>query len=767
MHNDNSISRLLYPLKKRWYIILLCVLVAGVIANQYLLHVTPEYQATATIMVANSREGASSNNSYNDFDVFNENTKALTEVEVLKSRTLFTKALRSTDFFVEYYHTGDIKTEEVYANNPFRVDYTLTDSLFSKKRFDFKYKGGNDFLLSYDVNGSTKSVNGVFGEPLRDQHISITIYKDDKVATYNGEQFLHEPWYFIVYSEAELTEKLMNKGYIVKLADKDVNIIRLYYSHPNAEKAAKLINAVANTYIKQGLEEKQEIAGNTFNFIDEQLAQVGKELAQARDAIKTFRVTNDIVNIPQETEATFKTLGALEIQKVELNMQLSTLENLSDYLRRNREVPLSPDYGTIIDPVFSENLQRMNDLIRDRNELLRVYTEEDNKVKNANVEIKRLRASLLDGVDNTRRKMFIRQDELLGEMNNQRATFNSVPEKESTLTELNRNYALNEKVYNYLIEKRTEAMISRQANMSLNKVIESAIVPTQAGLPGKQAVWALAIFIGALCGIFLAYLRHYTSPVLETPSDLSPQSSIPVAGQIRKMKKDENTYNEFTTLAMRMMMNHNSEEHMVITVTSTKRGEGKTYIATNLAKTFASMDKRVVLIDMNTYAPKLGEIFDVRELAGISDVYSHQSRLQDVIRITSMPNLDIIPAGLEEEQIGHLLATNRTRDIISELKHQYDVVIVDTPDVGEYIDAIPFMKWSNLNLYVVSADNERTQLVANAELVKEEYRLQEVQYVVNKMKKKRNHTGYLPANSVTKSKKLPLKTPQFLNMFTW
>jgi capsular exopolysaccharide synthesis family protein len=767
MHNHNSISGIIYPLKKRWYIVLLCVLVACVVANQYLLRATPEYQATAAIMIAENKAGVSGNNLYQNYDAFNVNAKAQTEVEVLKSRTLFEKALRSTDFFVEYYRVDDIKTEEVYGNNPFHVDYRITDSLFSQQRFDFKYNGGDNFVLSYEVGGYKKSVNGVFGKTISERGISFTINKDQNVTADQQEKLLNEPWYFVVYSEAELTARLMNKGYIVKQADKDVNIIRLYYTHTNAEKAAKLINAIANTYIKLGAEEKQEFAGNTIDFIGQQLTQVGKELAQARDAIKTFRVSNDIVNIPQETEATFKTLGALEIQKVELNMQLSTLENLSDYMRRNREVPLSPDYSTIIDPIFSENLQRMNGLIRDRNELLRVYTEEDDKVKNANAEISRLRASLLDGVDNTRRKMFIRQDELMAKINEQRATFNDVPEKESTLAELNRNYALHEKVYNFLIEKQAEAMITRQVNMTFNKVIEPAIVPTQAELPGKEAVWALAIFVGALSGIFLAYLRHYMSPVLETPSDLSPNSSIPVAGQIRKMKKDENAYNEFTTLAMRLMMNHNTDEHMVITVTSTKRGEGKTYIATHLAKTLASMDKRVVLIDMNTHAPKLGEIFNIRELTGISDVYNHQSRLQDVIRITSMPNLDIITAGQDDEQIGHLLATTRTRDMIAELKQQYDAVIIDTPDVGEYIDAIPFMKWSNLNLYVVSADNERTQLVANAELVKEEYRLQEVQYVVNKMKHKRNHTGYLPVNSGVVSKKLTTKTPQFLNMFTW
>ena len=148
----------------------------------------------------------------------------------------------------------------------------------------------------------------------------------------------------------------------------------------------------------------------------------------------------------------------------------------------------------------------------------------------------------------------------------------------------------------------------------------------------------------------------------------------------------------------------------------------------------------------------------------MKQIYTHQSTLQDAIQLTSIPNLDVIPAGSSEQPIGHLVATQRTRDIIEELRGQYDAVIIDTPEVGEYTDAIPFMKWSDLNLYVVRADSGRTELVANAEMVKEEYRLEEVYYVLNAMKEKRNHTGYITPGKLksTSTKKLQ---PRITNTF--
>lgn len=766
MHSENYFARLLYPLKKRWYIVLLCILAAFAAANQYLMIATPEYQANATIKIADPQEGAASNNLFRDFDVFKNNAKVETEVEVLKSRHLFSKALQTLDFYVEYYHTGDLKTEEVYNNVPFRVDFNITDSSFYKQHFKLNYTGGNTYSLSYDVNGYTRKVTGTFNKPIKDRGVSLTIHKDENIARYQTEQYLKEPWSFTVYSQEALTSKLHNKDYIVKLVDKDVNIIRIYFTSPIPEKASKMVNAIAEAYIQLGLEEKQDIAASTISFIDQQLEQVGSELTKARDAIKNYRVENGIVNINQSTEATYKTLGELEIQKVELNMQLSVLENLADYLRRNREVPVSPEYNTVLDPLFNDNLSKLNARYRERNELLRTYTEEDNRIKNTDADISRLKVALLEGVNNTRRKLFIRQDELLSEINIQRSSFDGVPEKESTLQELNRSYYLYEKVYNFLIEKRTEAMITRQVTMTFNKVIEPAIVPLEAGSPRRDVIWGLALFLGTVTGVVLAYLRHYMRPLIESPSDIIPNSSIPVAGHIRKMRKNEDAAVEFNTLAMRIIMNRPQDEHMVITVTSTRKGEGKTFVATNLARSFAAMDKKVLLVDLNTYAPKLGEMFDVRELAGIREVYTHQAALQDVIRLTPMPNLDIISAGQDDQEMNHLLATNRTHDIIAELKHQYDVVIIDTPEVGEFIDAIPFMKWSDLNLYVVRAENDRIALVANAEIVKADYRLEEVQFVVNRMKQKRNHTGYLRP-SPGSNRKLPVKVPQFLNMFTW
>lgn len=765
MRSPGSLSSLFYPLRKRWYLVLICMLIACVAATRYLYMATPEYQASATIKIEDP-QGVANSNLYRDFDVFKTNMKVQTELEVLKSRNLFGKALENLDFFVEYYNGDELHPREIYRDAPISVDFKITDSSFYSQEFDFTYINGDKFKIRYDVNGVEREKSGVFGEQICDRGVCITINKDDRIVRYKTIQYLQRPWNFIVYSKQALTEKLMTKDYLVKALDKDINIIKVYYTHPIPEKASRLVNAIADAYIQQGIEDKKGFAGSTVDFINQQLTIVSRELEAARDELKSYRISNEIVNIPQETEATYKNLSQLEMQKIDIGMQISVLENMSDYLRRNQEIKLSgPEYGTVMDELFQAAVAKLNARIHERDELLLKYTAENDRVIMINEEITQLKNYLVESINNTRRKLFTRQDEIYFAIDEQRSTFKGVPEKESTLQELNRNYMLYEKVYNFLIEKRTEAIITRQVNVSFNKVLEAAIVPMTAVAPQKEVVWGVSLFLGLVIGIALAYIRHFMNPSVNAPEDIYADSNIGVIGQIPKLKKDEPAYEPFTALSTRILMNLPSDKPAVITVTSTRRGEGKSFIATNLARSFAAMDKKVLLVDLNTYQPRIAAWFDARSSAGMKEIYSKHTPVQDVIQLTSIPNLDIITAGDDSSPIGHLLATSRTRELIDELKLHYDTVIFDTPEVGEHVDAVNFMRWSDLNLYVVKADTGKIELISNAEMVKEEYRLNEVHFVLNGMKEKRTHTGYLRPKKLQVGRKK--SGAQLTNLFAW
>ena len=89
MRTPGSLQSMLYPLQKRWYLIVICILLSGIAATRYLYMATSQYQASATLRIEDAQDGMSGSNLYRDFDVFKSNPKVQTEVEVLKSRSLF------------------------------------------------------------------------------------------------------------------------------------------------------------------------------------------------------------------------------------------------------------------------------------------------------------------------------------------------------------------------------------------------------------------------------------------------------------------------------------------------------------------------------------------------------------------------------------------------------------------------------------------------------------------------------------------------------
>ena len=765
MHNRNSIKSLLSPVIRRWYIIVAFLLLASAGAWRYLQVATPKYKASATIRIEN-KSGISDTKLFKDFDVFNQNNKIQTEVEVLKSRYLFEKALQKLDFFTEYYTTNDMQAEELYHTCPFIVDYNISDNNFNKQAFDFKYLSNGRYKINYASIDKEIEKEARLGESISDSGWSITISQDSSFNKKTSPHGLSDHYRFIIYSKDALAQKLMSKDYQVRAVDKDVDIIKIYYQHAVPEKAMKLVNAVAEAYLEQGLDDKKDMANSTLDFINKQLEIVTSELNNAQNALKTYKIDNEIVNIAQQTDATFRTLSQLELQKIDINMKLAMLENLSEYLRQNKEVDISgPEYSAIADPLFTEAVSKLNVKLRERITAMARYTGNDPHIYNIENEIVQLRDYLVESVDNTRKQLIVRQNELYTSIDEQKASFDGVPEKESTLNGLTRNFFLFEKVYNFLIEKRTEALITSQVNISFNKILEVATLPYQQESPVAQVVWGIALFLGLIFGILAAYTAHFIKSSVSGREDMEKISNIPFIGNVERFDKNSSGYNSFAALTTRILLNQVQKKCMVISVTSTSKGEGKSFIATGVARTLAAMDKKVIMIDANLYNPTLQEWFDVRAEQGLSDVYENKAVLHDVINISSFPNLDIINTGDNSKPISHLLATAKTQEIINELSEHYDAIIIDTPESGKYVDAIPFMKWSDLNLYVVKADDTKAELINNAEMIQEEYRLKEVYFVLNSMQEKRNHTGYINTKKF-KNKKKKL-VPQLTSLFAW
>jgi len=375
------------------------------------------------------------------------------------------------------------------------------------------------------------------------------------------------------------------------------------------------------------------------------------------------------------------------------------------------------------------------------------------------------RAFLVECVNNTRKKLILQKQSLTTSINSERASVGELPNKQNKLQSLSRDYYLNERIYNFLADKKAQLVVIQNPFEQTNKFIENAepaFYPEEKTSP----LFFILVMVAALILGSVAAMVAYAKRKIQSPADLRDQKSIPFIGQVEILQDIKGAYQSFTALSTKIQCNLEAGKNQIITVTSSRKGEGKTFIASHIARTLAAQNKKVLLIDANTFNPKLHELFSMEQESGLTDYYSNKAAISECVHTTSIDQLDILPAGLDTNPVSHLISSDKTKTLLDQLSPQYDAIVIDTPEVEEHIDAIPFMKWSDMNLFVVKSDTQRAELIEHAEILKEEYRLKEVNFLLNAMKKDRNHIGFMRNNKEYKIKGNKY-IPRIANLFVW
>lgn len=736
----------------KWHWLLFTMITVCVVAGFYLFVKPTVYQSTAVVKIDLINQ--SINNNANAKDV-------AAEVETIKSKSLFEKALATTDFNVAYFIKGNFRNTEIYNHAPFTVDSFISKPGFDKRAYYFQYLDANHFSINYSTPTTDKTIVATFGKQIKDDGCSFIINKSK-----NKNYFNEYEWGFNLYSTAALTKELYNANYKVITTNNrpNANVVKVSYTHQVPEKASVLVNAIVNTYIQQINNDNHSYANNTNEYLDDQLADFAEKLHHSTKQINQFKSNNDFMDLYQSSDATYKTLGQLEVQNVDINLKLTSLDRLSEYLRHSSsDSYIAPDLDEIKNNAFGEAINRFNQNLREKKKLS--ASGNTDQLAQVQSDIDAERAFLVECVNNTRKKLILQKQSLTASINSERASVGELPNKQSSLQSLSRDYYLNERIYNFLADKKAQLVVLQNPFEQTNKFIESAepaFYPEEKTSP----LFFILVLVAALVLGSVAAMVAYSKRKIQSPADLRDQKSIPFIGQVEILQDIKGAYQSFTALSTKIQCNLDSGKNQIITVTSSRKGEGKTFIASHIARTLAAQHKKVLLIDANTFNPKLHELFSMEQENGLTDYYSNKAAISECVHTTSINQLDILPAGLDTNPVSHLISSDKTKSLLDQLSPQYDAIVIDTPEVEEHIDAIPFMKWSDMNLFVVKSDTQRAELIEHAEILKEEYRLKEVNFLLNAMKKDRNHIGFMRNNKEYKIKGNKY-IPRIANLFVW
>ena len=321
-----------------------------------------------------------------------------------------------------------------------------------------------------------------------------------------------------------------------------------------------------------------------------------------------------------------------------------------------------------------------------------------------------------------------------------------LPNKETELARLKRHYDIYEKFYLLLLEKQTEFEIAKAGAVPSFVVLANASVASIPIFPQARMAYGFALGFGFLISLVLVLIRYLLDSSLSSLKEIESDLRLPVMGGIPEYLKEkmdvsrlivhENPKSQISEALRSIRTNIDfisniREKKKVISITSTISGEGKTFVAINLAGILAQSGLKVVLLDLDMRKPKVHLSFGVDNDKGMSTILIGKHKPEECVKKTSIENLDFIPSGPTPPNPSELILRDDFTDLIKNLKEKYDIVFIDSPPVGLVTDGILIMKHVDIALYVLRINYSKRSFKANIHRLLEQANFKHMGIIVN------------------------------------
>ncbi|RMG82406.1 MAG: polysaccharide biosynthesis tyrosine autokinase, partial [Bacteroidetes bacterium] len=530
-------------------------------------------------------------------------------------------------------------------------------------------------------------------------------YYQNASETEDNEQF------FIVNSEKSLLKQIQNSLTVYVLNPAAKTVVISFKNH-NPKKCTDLANTIAREYIIFDVEKRSESAKRVLEFIDTQIQNVYQKLRTSEASIQEFKKENKLSETEDFTTIYLDRLNSLENELIQLELQENVLKEIEKSIQINQEninaynlIPLLA--GTELESGISDMLETLHQLLLKKEQMLYEVKESSENVKAIEYQIGIQKKLLLESIASLKKKITARRQNIEKKTREIEKSFLEIPTKELEYNRLERIFSINEKFYTLLLEKRAEYSIAKAGYVPNNSILEEAELPPAPIKPDKK----LSLISGFLGGIILSIvffvLRYILYNTITSVQDVEriKQSNMACLGMVPKYKKeipvsqlviDKNPKSmiseAFRNLRTQLQFIDNKPGKKIVAVTSTISGEGKTFVAINLAGIIAFSGKKVILLDLDMRKPKVHIGFGADNTTGMSTLLINKTTLEETVHHSSLKNLDFITAGPLPPNPSELIISEEFDNLLEQLKQKYDYIVIDNPPVGLVTDGISCIK---------------------------------------------------------------------------
>lgn len=754
----SDILDVFYQVTNYWLLFAFSMVAAMAIAFAYVRYTERVYKVSTSIMLRDEQSRIEGMESlFKDLGIGTGKKNLENEIEVLKSHQIVQKAIENLDFGVFYYAEGNIRTTEIYKENPFIVKIDSLEEEFEDTPLYLKRVGKNVYQLYTQYEKSffdpqTKGFSATDKANLPDRcnlQFGVSYPLGNSRLTVNLNSAQYEEYnpgtlFFFTFNQSEKLADAFKSRLQVRQINKLSTILDISVSGKNVQKEVDFLNMLVAVYTDFLLQQKNQVASNTIQFIDNQLSEITISLQDAEEQLKYFRANNKIMDLSFAASNAFLKLDQLESEKAKLTVKRKYFDYLLNYVRSNdvaKDV-IAPSSIGIDDPLLTTLIQQLSRLSSEKSVLSITAKDKNPAWFVLEDKINSLKKELVENVRNIIANSRIETEELDKRIAVLEKSVDQLPDNERRLVNIQRKFNLNDNIYTYLLQKRAEAGIARAANIPDCQVVEPA-TDRSASLvaPKKVVVFAIALFFGMLIPTLFALGRIWLNDKILSKEDLEAESSIPIVGMIGNNPGGKNLVavdnprgsvtEDFRSIKLNLPYMQPNRNLKVICVTSSVSGEGKTFCSVNLAAVYAISGKRTLVLFADLRRPRIEKDLKIDPDNGLSNVLIGKSALTDVIQQSSIPNLFILPPGPTPPNPAELLGTEKMEAVMEELKGMFDYIVIDTPPLGLVADSLLLIKLSDVVTYIVRHNYTRKIFLRKINEMYEDQRVASLSLIIN------------------------------------
>lgn len=714
----------------KWFVLSLIISLGA--AHIYLRYATPIYQAAAKLLIKeeqNGRRGNSIQNSAN-LGIISNSNGIDNEMEILKSRTLAQQAVYDLKLYTTYRHEGRIKDHLIYGEQEVNVDmdYEHLKKLNAPMSFKITREGRNYHVVgSYFVPIDDNSYNP--GPVTVDKVITaLPATLGTRVGmvkfTQNGNYMLRDGESLKVTMIApEIAAGKYVGSLSVSPSTKATSIAQLVITDEIPQRAIDYLKQLAIVYNRQANEDKNQIAVRTEQFINQRLEKINAELGNTEGQLENYKKRNNMVQLSMNASTAFSNADSYAQKLNEANTQVALLDELTKYMNEpsNRHQPIPSNVG-LNDASATSLINKYNEIALQRNQLLHSASESSPTVTPLTSQLDDLQASIKRAMSQARAGLNIQRNSIASQQGKYQGQISNTPEQERILTQIGRQQEVKSGLYLMLLQKREENSISLAATADKGKLIDNPVFAGKV-TPKDSIILMIAFGLGLAIPALILFLLAFFRYKIEGHDDVAKLTKLPIIADVAiasdraKTKADivvhenKNNLMEEIFRSLRTNLQFLMKEHdKVILMTSITSGEGKTFIASNVAISFALLGKKVVLVGLDIRKPRLAELFEIDDHHhGITNLLIKDNITWDdvnkqIVNSGVNSNLDLLMAGPVPPNPGELVTRKSLEETMDILKEHYDYIIIDTAPVGLVTDTLALGRIANATVYVCRAD---------------------------------------------------------------